>query len=85
MARTITPAQRRIIEYLGRYGAGRWVSLIEIDTSRHLEEDDLAVVPSLVEDAILEHNYGFASVCLSPKGERVLDRMGSRWAPTRDA
>lgn len=63
-------ARKRVLEFLaGRQG---WTPLVELDEVRRLQADDIATVPSLVEDGLIEHGAEAKAVRITEAGRQVL-------------
>ena len=75
----LTYAQRRILVTLA--DSGRWMSLIELERLWSCEADDVLVVPSLLEDGLVEHRNDTASVRITRDGYEILN---PRRNPTLD-
>ncbi len=65
-----TGARKRVLEFLaGRQG---WTPLVELDEVRRLQADDIATVPSLVEDGLIEHGAEAKAVRITEAGRQAL-------------
>jgi len=69
-----TEAQFRVLHYIYKKSKYLWMSLAEIAFTRELEEDDVVVVPSLIEDGVLTFIGTRKSIGFSVRGLRVFEQ-----------
>ncbi len=63
-------ARKRVLEFLA--GRNGWTPLVELDEVRRLQADDIATVPSLVEDGLIEHGAEAKAVRIAGAGRQAL-------------
>jgi hypothetical protein len=71
-----TEAQLRVLRFCAaarRNGSPGWVFLVQIESVVFLEDDDVIVVPSLVERGWLYHDKNNSAVRITPAGAAVAD------------
>jgi len=73
----LTSAQERVLTFLDKYAANRWVSLVELDQIRLLEADDVLTIPSLIEKKLLLYLEAIRAVTLTAAGAVLADEIRS--------
>jgi hypothetical protein len=68
---TLTTEQLRVLKFCAR--SPGWISLLELETIKLLEPDDVVTVPSLVERNLLRHEAVIQAVAITPAGQVLAD------------
>jgi hypothetical protein len=70
----LTDAQKRVLRFMGPYGS-RLFSLLELENIRLLQDDDVVVVPSLIEKGLVKCVGGRSVVALTPSGVVIANEL----------
>lgn len=65
--RPLTPSQRRVLTLLNKHAC--WQGLLELDSIKFLEIDDIVVVPSLIERELVEYFPAARAVRITRAGQ----------------